>query len=557
MASTIEIQQFPFNKKTPDQLEGENLFHEIKWADNWPVIYIINNDSEAYVGETYKVKERVKQHLQNQERLKLTRVNIILDEQSNKSYTLDIEASLIRYMSADNKFKLQNGNNGLVNYNYYHKENYKEKFEHEIWPKLKSLNLVKRGLKEIENDDLFKYSPYTQLGINQSDVVNAVIQNLSESKEGSIIINGSAGTGKTLIGSYLMKLLYSKERTYKDDETKDYLGDVQSSINKIGFVVPQQSLRKTFKRVFRKIHGLKPWMVVSPNDVAKESEKYDLLIVDEAHRLRQRRNLSNYQHYDENNRKLGLRKDATELDWIMEKSKYQVFFYDAVQTIKPTDILNEQFREKVDRKKISEYALHSQFRVLGEEDYITYIKNLLNCTLEGKKTFGEYEFEIFNNVANLKKAIKEKNNEHNLCRMVAGYGWKWTTKGKKEGFDIKIENEKMIWNTTGTDWVNSKNSVNEVGCIHTIQGYDLNYAGIIIGPEVTYSEEENKIKIIKENYYDTNGKRGVSDNKVLERYIRNIYGVLLTRGIKGTYVYVVDEKLRKYMKKYIPVHHNS
>jgi DUF2075 family protein len=87
-----------------------------------------------------------------------------------------------------------------------------------------------------------------------------------------------------------------------------------------------------------------------------------------------------------------------------------------------------------------------------------------------------------------------------------------------------------------------------VGCIHTVQGYDLNYAAIIIGPELSYNREEGKFVIHPEKYMDMNGRRGVDDPKELERYIINIYKTLMTRGIMGTYVYVVDEGLRKYIK---------
>jgi len=113
---------------------------------------------------------------------------------------------------------------------------------------------------------------------------------------------------------------------------------------------------------------------------------------------------------------------------------------------------------------------------------------------------------------------------------------------------IEIDNVKLKWNSTIHNWVYSTNAINEVGCIHTIQGYDLNYAGVIVGPEIYYDLKDNKIKIHPEKYFDMNGKRGVEDQKELERYIINIYKTLLTRGIYGTYIYVVDKDLRDYFK---------
>ena len=109
----------------------------------------------------------------------------------------------------------------------------------------------------------------------------------------------------------------------------------------------------------------------------------------------------------------------------------------------------------------------------------------------------------------------------------------------------------MRWNHTYIDWINSPNSINEVGCIHTVQGYDLNYCGVIIGPEIDYDFENNRIVIDKSKYKDVAGKKHLDNDKELLQYIINIYTVLLTRGIKGTYVYVCNENMKKYLNKYI------
>lgn len=92
-------------------------------------------------------------------------------------------------------------------------------------------------------------------------------------------------------------------------------------------------------------------------------------------------------------------------------------------------------------------------------------------------------------------------------------------------------------------------AINEVGCIHTVQGYDLNYVGVIIGPELYYDKNAKKFGINKEKYFDINGRNGIVDPDELERYIVNIYKTLLTRGIKGTYIYIVDKNFRQYFKE--------
>ncbi|MFT0279125.1 DUF2075 domain-containing protein [Bacteroides faecis] len=150
-----------------------------------------------------------------------------------------------------------------------------------------------------------------------------------------------------------------------------------------------------------------------------------------------------------------------------------------------------------------------------------------------------------------------------LCRNMAGYAWPWKThkmklsKIQKEGlYDIEIENKyevnnahKYIWNTTQRDWINSENSINEIGCIHTTQGYDLNYAGVIIGWEIDYDPINNIITVSKDMYQDAKGKEKV-DEKILRNYIKNIYATLLERGMYGTYIYVCNESLRDYFKRF-------
>ncbi|MFR0979450.1 MAG: DNA/RNA helicase domain-containing protein, partial [Holdemania filiformis] len=148
--------------------------------------------------------------------------------------------------------------------------------------------------------------------------------------------------------------------------------------------------------------------------------------------------------------------------------------------------------------------------------------------------------------------------EVGLCRLVAGYAWKWKTQNHsldqirdQQLYDIEIEDERFIWNSVNEDWVNSANAINEVGCIHTVQGYDLNYAGVIIGPELGYDEQAQQIVVHADQYFDRFGKAAIHDEEILKKYILNIYKVLLTRAIRGTYVYVCDPALRNYFKTWI------
>lgn len=569
-----EIKTLQFNDGTPANLR------KINHGSNWPVVYIINNKEEAYVGETTDASIRSNQHLANQVRRSLDKINVIMDDTFNKSSILDLESFLIKYMSADKKYKLQNGNGGLQNHNYYQRELYEKKFK-EIWIQLKSKGLVQNDLRVIENTDLFKYSPYKSLTVDQYMIVNDILSILSKDvnnkQSSTFLVHGGAGTGKTVLGIYLLKLLSqakdASQIEIEEDQVEQNLSDIlklNDAIDdlKIGLVIPMDNLRTTLKKVFRSIKGLNSNMVLSPHEVGKSNDTYDLLIVDEAHRLRRRKNLTQYGTFDDNNRKFNLGKEGTELDWILLKSKYQIFFYDENQSIKPTDVRKEDFDKLMLRKNYHPYFLETQLRCLaGGNEYVDYIKAIFSNNPPKKKIeFKKYDIKIFDNVNDMVEDIRKKDKEYGLCRNIAGYAWSWKSKGKKlpmhlttkdidaiannEVYDLDIEGYKYIWNTKPTDWINSPNSVNEIGSIHTTQGFDLNYTGLIIGNELKYDNENKKFIVDKKNYYDSKGKAATTDEELL-KYLLNIYCTMLTRGMLGTYLYICDQGLREYLKKYI------
>ena len=190
---------------------------------------------------------------------------------------------------------------------------------------------------------------------------------------------------------------------------------------------------------------------------------------------------------------------------------------------------------------------------MAGSEYIDFINDIFLHKQPLKTTFSNYEFKIYDAADTMVEDIKLKNKEHGLSRIVAGYAWPWHTNPKKKdkqlkSHDIEIGDLKLVWNSSAQDWVNSENAINEVGCIHTVQGYDLNYVGVIIGPEFGYNHKAKKFKIDKTKYFDINGHAGVRDPQELEQYIINIYKTLCTRGIKGTYIYIVDKELREYFK---------
>ncbi|MFN0048083.1 MAG: DNA/RNA helicase domain-containing protein [Cytophagales bacterium] len=312
------------------------------------------------------------------------------------------------------------------------------------------------------------------------------------------------------------------------------------------------SFRKTIETVFRITPGLKGSMVISPSDTFALNEKYDLLIVDEAHRLRQYKNISWRGVFKQNNKKLGLDDSGTELDWIIANSKNQIFFYDSSQSVKPSDIDRKQFDDLLDNPQTLKLELTSQMRVKGGNDYITFVDKLLHANLATKKTYHskDYELHLFDSLVDLYDELEKKEKSFGLCRLIAGYSWPWLSKVDETATDIEIDGLKFQWNQTDKDWINSTNAFKEIGCIHTTQGYELNYTGLIFGKEINYNKLTKRIEVNPEMYFDTYGRIG-ADNEELRLYIINIYKTIMYRGIRGTFIYACNKDLRDYLRQFI------
>jgi DUF2075 family protein/predicted GIY-YIG superfamily endonuclease len=561
----FEIVEFPFDQKS---VVDWSFTNEI--ARDWPVVYILNNDKEVYVGETINAHSRLQQHLTTESKQSLKRVQIVLSAKFNKSACLDLESQLIQYLAADGAHRVLNANAGIVDGNYFDREEYRATFQ-ALFERLVENGLLTRSVPEIINSNLFKYSPFKSLTADQAIAVKGILDEIlkgkRKGKSAKIVVEGDPGTGKTIIAIYLMKLIQDIANLVDDallDEDSifvEYMTRENSELlmdYKVGLVIPQQALRTTLSNVFSKTPGLTKKMIVKPFSVGSSSEKWDLLIIDEAHRLSMRANQAfptlNTLYVDINKKLFG--KDDlkyTQLDWMVAQSEAQVLLLDPDQSIKPLDLPRSVIDEAIDDAKASRtyFKLHSQLRVSAGQDYVEFIQRLLTDNPMPNPGFGEYDLRFFDSFTEMREEILKKNEKFGLSRILAGYAWKWVSKKDSTKPDIEIEGLKLFWNKTDKDWINSKNSELEVGGIHTIQGYDLNYAGVVIGNDIGLDPVTEKIVFRRENYYDSKGTlnnlvQGIiySDEDILQ-YIVNIYRVLLTRGIKGTFLYVCDPELRK------------
>ena len=600
----------------------------MEYGINWPVVYILHNDKELYIGETTSAYNRYKQHADPnghyaQERLRLNRVKIVFDDYFNKSAVLDIEQSLIRLAEADAALQrelgqgyhsLQNKNSGQsYQHNYYNRQKYQGRIE-ELWNQLIRFNLFNNSYSSIYNSDLFKYSPYTSLTAEQErasrDILRHMMTCLLIGKPGTSIIHGSAGTGKsivlinmimTILKSHYVKYDYDPNDVLDEDlderyalhcELEQFFSSWEKKTGykdlKIGFVVPMDSIRSTFQLVFKfsskSIKGMKAKMVIGPNAVIpKEKERrFDIVFVDESHRLKRRVGMSGTEMhaFDKCCDKLRLSPSkANQLDFILLNTGYQVMVYDEKQTIKPTDIPHHVFQERLSDRLIYETTLHSQMRCDAGTEYTDYIDSIFNCSNPQKIRFEHYDMRMYNDPNAMIEQIIDDDKQYGLCRNVAGYSWEWVSSKERIGtkkngqpkykksnkvfnsiseikaagrdFDIVLGDKGYYWNLRSSRWI-LNSSPEEIGCVHTTQGYDLNRVGVIFGREIDYDPVKNEIVINRNLFYDSKVKNKTTDEQ-LKTFIINAYKVMMMRGIKGCYIYACNKNLRDYLSTFFDV----
>lgn len=247
--------------------------------ESWPVLYILTNSKNktAYIGQTTNYQRRMKQHAANVEK-DFDRTLLIDNPTFNQSATFEFENRLIELFCADEKYQVTNANNGYAQFDYFERPQYRQKFR-DLWTKLREENYAIHPIEELENSDLFKFSPFKTLTPDQYETIETIYKRLEQEHEdvkhgGSkreriTVVNGAPGTGKTILAISLMFKI-------KNEPNLSGL--------RVGFVTPMDSLKKTLRKLTHFLPGLKPGDILSPSDVTKKN-RYDILLVDEAHRL--------------------------------------------------------------------------------------------------------------------------------------------------------------------------------------------------------------------------------------------------------------------------------
>ena len=351
------------------------------------------------------------------------------------------------------------------------------------------------------------------------------------------IVRGGAGTGKSAIALQLMaNLIKEKGKTTFYVAKSSYVKDAY--FKKLTRNVPQYKyLRTLFKG--------------SSNFIESSLNEIDVLIVDEAHRLTERSKRS-WLYYGEN-----------QIREIIHASRTSVFFIDETQSIDIKDFGTIEHIEEAASLEDAivhcedKYILRSQFRCKGSDEYIAWLESVLyNGVYEPSGETVDYDIRIIDDPMVMRDLIRRRNDGSKIpSRMLSGDVFEWKSRKDKDAVDIIIGDFQAQWNKTKSFATDPK-SIDEVGCIHTSQGMEFEYAGIIIGDDLIYRDGKVLTDYSKHPAGAGEFKRPhknkpmiPEDASIIDKLIRNTYKVLLTRGQRGCYIYVMDPQLRGYLKE--------
>lgn len=361
-----------------------------------------------------------------------------------------------------------------------------------------------------------------------------------------ILVKGGAGTGKSLIALHLLGELHRQGKTAFYVAKSSYIKE--SYFKMLTRDIPDYKILRTLFR--------------GSGDFHKENfnmdKQFDCLIVDEAHRLTEKTKVS-FMYYGNN-----------QIQEIIHASKVSVFFIDETQQIDIKDfgtienIKAAAMAESAEVIEDDKYVLKSQFRCNGSDEYINWVEGMLyNCEAGPAMEIMDYDIRIFDDLVEMHEEIKRKNQESdNPSRMLSGDVFPWLSMKDKTAIDINIGDFHAQWNRSKTFAVDAS-SIDEVGCIHTSQGMEFEYVGLIIGDDLIY--RNGRVETDYTKHPDGSGefkrphqrKPKPEDWNIIDKIIRNTYKVLFTRGQKGLYLYVMDDELRDHLKIEVETMHRN
>ncbi|HAX03794.1 MAG: hypothetical protein A2Y45_08255 [Tenericutes bacterium GWC2_34_14] len=354
-----------------------------------------------------------------------------------------------------------------------------------------------------------------------------------DDKKHVIIVEGGAGTGKSVIAIDLLgKLVTKRALTTFYVAKSSYVKE--NYFNKLTKGVPNY----TFLRTLFKGSG---------NFMDSLNNEFNCLIVDEAHRLTEKTKRGNIYY------------GVNQIMEIMRAAKVSIFFIDPKQSIDIKDFGTiaeitkwaNQFNAEIHQGDT--LKLKSQFRCNGSDEYMAWVDSLLyNGTYQKSSTKVDYDIQIFDDINEMKKAIQDKNT-NNKARIISGDVFPWISRKDKQLIDIHLDGFSAQWNKTKAFATDPK-SIDEVGCIHTTQGMEFEYIGLIVADDLIYRNNKVETDYTKHPQSANEFRRPYQkrikseDVYIIDQLIRNTYRVLLSRGQKGCYIYCMDKKLKSFLE---------
>ena len=352
-----------------------------------------------------------------------------------------------------------------------------------------------------------------------------------------LLVEGGPGTGKSVVAINLLVELTTRGKTAQYVTRNAAPRAVYEA--KLAGTLTKTRITNLFKN--------------SGSYIGSGIDELDCLIVDEAHRLNEKSGLFQNQ-------------GTNQIAEIINAAQTSVFFLDQDQRVTLKDIGD---REEIQRHALAAGAefttlrLASQFRCNGSDGYLAWINNTLQIEETANKTLAgvDYDFRVLNDPNELRQLIEGRNTANTKARMLAGYCWDWKGKKNPNVVDVKIPEYgfEMKWNLDqdGPLWILSPDSVSEIGCIHTCQGLELDYAGVIIGRDlvvrgdtvVTDASERSSQDRSIHGYKKLLSTNPIQAKEIADRIIKNTYRTLMTRGQKGCYVFSIDEETNAYFKR--------
>ena len=373
---------------------------------------------------------------------------------------------------------------------------------------------------------------------DQKTVLESIVKAANDGLDGKkqvLIVKGGPGTGKSVVAINALSRLMGQRLIAR-------------------YVTPNAAPRAVFEVNLKgafKGGEIKELFSGSGSFTGIEESDFDILIVDEAHRLKLR---TQYSKGGDN-----------QIREVIHAAKTSVFFIDEAQKVTWKDIGEVSEIEKFAKSmnaEVQHLELKSQFRCNGSDGFIAWIDETLGVIEDEETTYpeGSYDFKIFTDPSELYKEIKSRNKANNKSRMLAGYCWDWVSKNNPKLDDISFPEFKFSakWNleSRGSAWIIDPNSIEDIGCIHTSQGLELDYVGVIVGPDLKIKDGElvsdpegrASTDVSLHGYKKEFKEDPITAGAKADQIIRNTYRTLMTRGMKGCYIYCTDPEVAKYFQ---------